>query len=316
MKKYLKFHLKGEDVFSYFIIIILICVIPAIILSLPANAYLMENMTFGRGLLFAILGLAILAVVLILALYILKLVIENVEYDEERFKFSGEAREYVTLIFKGVLLSLITIGIYLPFFQRELASFYMGKTSYREDAFKFMGKGGYLFVIYLFALVLPIAILSLIFGFTHINDPSYSSFKAYWLNILQTISVSPFVYLYYRWFIDVRYKNHHARIDADVMEGIGVVLLQTILTAATFGIYFPVAYLKIYKYYLEKVKVKDDSDKEENIKFGYDIDTTHDFLFIWGQALLSIVTLGIFIPWAYCNVLERVLSKTWMETAE
>ncbi|MGC9341965.1 MAG: DUF6693 family protein [Bacteroidales bacterium] len=314
MKKYLQFHLKGEDIFSYFLIIVLICVIPAIILSLPSNAYMMDEMTFWRGLLFGILGIAILAVVLILAIYILKMVIQNVEYDEERFKFSGEAGEYVSLVFKGILLSIITLGIYLPFFIRELMAFYIGKTSYKDEPFKFMGKGGDLFVIFLFALIVPLIVLALIFGFNYGAERSFSSFSAYGISILETAIISPFVFLYYRWFVDIRFKNFHAQIDTDMIEGIGVVLLQTVITAATFGIYFPVAYLKIYKYYLEKVKVKDDSDQEQQIRFGYDIDPTNDFLYIWGQTLLTIITLGIYSPWAYCNILDRVLGKTWMET--
>jgi uncharacterized membrane protein YjgN (DUF898 family) len=265
-------------------------------------------------LLFGILGIAILAVVLILAIYILKLVIEHVEYDEEKFKFSGEAGEYVGLIFKGILLSIVTLGIYLPFFLRELMAFYIGKTSYKDEAFRFMGKGGDLFVIFLFALIVPLIILAIIFGFDYNAERTFSSFKAYGLNILETAIISPFIFLYYRWFVDIRYKNYHAKIAADIMEGIGVVLLQMVITAATFGIYFPVAYLKIYKYYLEKVKVKDDSDQEQNIQFGYDIDPTNDFLYIWGQSLLTIITLGIYSPWAYCNILDRVLGKTWMET--
>jgi uncharacterized membrane protein YjgN (DUF898 family) len=314
MKKYLQFHLRGEDIFSYFIIIVLICVIPAIILSIPSNAYLMEEMTFLRGLLFGILGIAILSVILILAIYILKMVIENVEYDEERFKFSGEAKEYVVLVFKGILLSIITIGIYLPFFQRELMAFYVGKTSYKNEAYNFMGKGGDLFVIFLFALIVPLIILAIIFGFDYNAERTFSSFKAYGLNILETAIISPFVFLYYRWFVDIRYKHYHARIDTDVIEGIGVVLLQTVIAAATFGIYFPIAYLKIYKYYLEKIKVKDDAGQEKNMAFGYDIDLTNDFLYIWGQTLLTIITIGIYSPWAYCNILDRVLGKTWMET--
>lgn len=313
MKKYLQFHLKGEDIFSYFIIIVLICIIPAIILSIPSNAYLMEEMTFWRGLLFGIGGIAILAVILILAIYILKLVIGNVEYDDEKFNFSGEASEYVRLVFKGILLSIVTIGIYLPFFQRELMAFYIGKTSYRNETFQFMGKGGDLFVIFLFALIVPLVILALIFGFDYSAERTLSSFKAYGINILETVIISPFLFLYYRWFVDIRYKNYYARIDADLIEGIGVVLLQTFIAAATFGIYFPVAYLKIYKYYLEKVRVKDDSDQEQKIEFGYDIDPTNDFLYIWGQILLTIITLGIYSPWAYCNILARVLGKTWVE---
>lgn len=70
--------------------------------------------------------------------------------------------------------------------------------------------------------------------------------------------------------------------------------------------------LKLYKYFVEKTVATNDSRK---LTFGYDIEPSQDFLFIWGQTLLSIITLGIYYPWAFCKIGSRVLSKTYLEEA-
>ena len=308
MKKYLSFHLKGEDIFSYFIIIVLITVIPAIILSLEANRQHLENPGLGLILILSLGGLTILITVLILSLYILRQSIEYLEFDNFRFSFSGTSDTYLQVIFRGILLTIITLGIYAPWFQRDLMAFYVGKSSYKEKSFSFLGKGKDLLVLIIVALLIPMGILALIFGWESYNEHAYSSFKSYGLSLLQTIITAPFSYFYYRWFIDISYGEQQAKLEADHMEGIGVVLVQTILAVITFGIYFPVAGLKIYRYLLRNVRINGESG--ENIRFDYDMEDTQDFLFIWGQTLLTLITIGVYLPWAYCRVMERVLGKT------
>jgi hypothetical protein len=71
----------------------------------------------------------------------------------------------------------------------------------------------------------------------------------------------------------------------------------------------PMAILRLYKYFSEKTIA---TSPERKLKFGYAIDQLNDFLFIWGQTLLTIITLGIYYPWAFCKIGKRVLSKTYL----
>jgi uncharacterized membrane protein YjgN (DUF898 family) len=51
----------------------------------------------------------------------------------------------------------------------------------------------------------------------------------------------------------------------------------------------------------------------QSIQFGYDIDQLNDFKMIWVQILLTVITLGIYYPWAFCKVSQRVLGKSYIE---
>jgi uncharacterized membrane protein YjgN (DUF898 family) len=82
------------------------------------------------------------------------------------------------------------------------------------------------------------------------------------------------------------------------------------LSIITLGIYAPVGSLRLYKYFAERTVARNEASVK---KLGYDLEPTDDFLFMWGQILLVIITLGIYYPWAYCKISSRVFGKTYME---
>ncbi|MFW5820892.1 MAG: DUF6693 family protein [Bacteroidota bacterium] len=308
MKKYLSFHLKGEEIFKYFIFLLLIILIPTLIFLNARGWDNSQDLTTSEWILVFVLFLFAFFGSLALMFFIYKLSIENVEYDNERLGFSGDMGKFFRIIVKGILLTVITIGIYLPWFVKEVYGFFIEESSYRQKHFKFLAKASDLFVVFLLAFLIPMIILAIFF---HDNNYRDYSMKGYLYNNIQTVILAPFIFFYYRWFINIKFSDFHIKFDADIMEGIGVVLLQTLLITLTFGIYFPVGYLKIYRYYLNKTKVEDEAGKK--IHLDYEMDSTNDFLFIWGQTLLSIITIGIYSPWAYCKVMGRVLGKTSLE---
>ncbi len=308
MKKYLSFHLRGEEIFKYFIFLLLIIIIPTLVFLNARGWNNTQNLTVPEGILIFVLFLFAFFGGLALTFFIYKLSIENVEYDNEKLSFSGDMGKFFRIIVKGILLTVITIGIYLPWFVKELYGYFIEESSYRQKHFRFLAKAPDLFVIFLLALIIPMIILVIFF-----HDKNYSdySMKGYLYNNIQTVILAPFLFFYYRWFINIKFKDFLIKFDADIMEGIGVVLLQTLLITLTFGIYFPVGYLKIYRYYLNNTRVEDEAGKK--IRLDYEMDSTDDFLFIWGQTLLTIITLGIYSPWAYCKVMGRILGKTSLE---
>lgn len=56
----------------------------------------------------------------------------------------------------GFFLSIITLGIYIPWFIKDITGFFVDNSSYDSETMKFKGKGGKLFVIITLSLVLPI----------------------------------------------------------------------------------------------------------------------------------------------------------------
>ena len=117
---------------------------------------------------------------------------------------------------------------------------------------------------------------------------------------------------------NVVYKEKTLAFNGSVVKYTGKVLLGLFLSIITLGIYMPwfirdlhgsMAMLRLYQYFTERTVA---TLPDRKLNFGYDIDQLNDFLFIWGQTLLVIVTLGIYYPWSFCKICKRILNKTYI----
>jgi uncharacterized membrane protein YjgN (DUF898 family) len=69
-----------------------------------------------------------------------------------RFSYRGGAPRYFLESIAGCLLSAITLGIYVPFFQVRLRKLLLNRTYFGDRVFHFPGRGSDLFPAWLFAL--------------------------------------------------------------------------------------------------------------------------------------------------------------------
>ena len=308
MKKYFKFTLEGEQVFVYIIIFILIILAPAVfMLSL---GYSSAPQMYGTisFIPFIIYWIVAIPVMLYLFLMIVKLTISHIYFEEENADFSFVLSEYLGLVLRGFVLTVLSLGIYAPWFSAELTQYYAKNTSYKSKHFEFLGKGFELFKFIIVAGILPAIVLGIFFTDHLFNNPSENFFENWLLNLLTTLVFVPLTFLIYRWFIDFRFNGYKVDNEEPLSEGVQVIGLQLLINVATLGIYFPIAYLKIYRYLISTTTIKNDEGKQYQL--DYDITEVEDFIFIWGQTLLLVVTLGIYAPWAFCKIYKRVIDKT------
>lgn len=73
-----------------------------------------------------------------------------------RFSYRGRAPRYLGESVAGWLLSLATLGLYVPFLQVRLRKLLMNQTYFGDSAFRFPGRGADLFSTWLFALPLTV----------------------------------------------------------------------------------------------------------------------------------------------------------------
>lgn len=78
-----------------------------------------------------------------------------------RFSFHGSTGDYMKLTLRGALLSLITLGLYAPYFQNQNRAFLVNNARFGAEPFSYDGDGRTLFGEYLKALVLTIPTLGL-----------------------------------------------------------------------------------------------------------------------------------------------------------
>ena len=110
--------------------------------------------------------------------------------------------------------------------------------------------------------------------------------------------------------VNVKFRNYTISWETTFWNSIGKILLEIFLSIITVGIYYPYARLRLYKYFMDRTVAESETGKKG---FGYEIEARKDFLFLWGQLLLTIITMGIYYPWACCKVTSRILSKTYTE---
>ena len=124
------------------------------------------------------------------------------------------------------------------------------------------------------------------------------------------IIVIPYMYFVYKWMVNIDYKNYNVKWETEFWNSCGKIALEILLSVITVGIYYPMAMIKLYKYFTEKTIAQ---SGEIRRKFGFDADNINDFLFIWGQILLTIITLGVYYPWSISKIGKRILSRTYLE---
>lgn len=161
-----------------------------------------------------ILPIAFIVLLPPLVVATLRYKLSRTSYNQIRFRFTGRPSKFALLYIKGILLTGITLGIYMPWFTAEMQQYLNRNTAIGNSTLDFDGKGGDLFVIYL---------------------------KGMFLTILT-------VGIYLSWFM-AEYQNYmvnHTKFQGKNMTGDlqGGTLFVTnlvgyLLTLVTLGIYFP-----------------------------------------------------------------------------
>lgn len=306
MKNYFDFTLTGKKFLPIWLLFLVFFIAPYATLIITLRDFQPGD---KPPLLFFLLLLLIIVGAFILTFYIAKLAIEGIVYKDKAMVFNGGFGEYIGTVLLGGFLSIITLGVYASWFIRNMQRFFINNSSHDSQPLTFNGKGGKLFLIILLTVFLPMILLMVVMSLWLVSVIQ-TPMIAYLVQIVTTIILVPYIYYVYKWMVDVSYKGYHISWHTDFWASSGKIALEVILIMVTLGIYSPLAMVRLYKYFAERTMAISADDK---LRFGYDIDQLNDFLFIWGQILLSIVTLGIYYPWAFCKIGKRVLGKTYVE---
>jgi uncharacterized membrane protein YjgN (DUF898 family) len=308
MKSYLNFRLTGIQFLPVWIAFFFFFMIPYFLLLEELTALTASDVPAGGpSKLFFLYLTIVLAMAFTFIYFISKLVIQSAEYKEERVICDYHSGKYTGIIVSGILLSIVTVGIYVPWFIKNLHRFFVHGVSYGSHKFSFAGKGSQLFIIMTLSTFIPFLIVGIIL-FSILNTDI--DLQIYQLILM--FSLIPNIYLTYKWMINIRYKDYFIRLDTRFFPATGKIALELFLAVITFGIYFPIAYLRLYRYFAEHTKSS--IVEGQQITMGYDGNQVSDFLFMWGQILLTVVTLGFYYPWAFSRMVHRVFTQTFITT--
>ena len=154
-------------------------------------------------------------------------------------------------------------------------------------------------------------------------DPTISAsplavnpFQAFMLQLLAQLIfwsfIAAYLYLIYRWlFTNLLYGDKSLSWNTYFWPSVSLIWVQMLLSVITLGIYLPAAYIKVYRYLAGRAEIR--VERKAEAGFGFRGQTGRGFGLLWGQLLLSAITLGVYAPWALAKVGKYFLSNTYVE---
>lgn len=109
----------------------------------------------------------------------------------------------------------------------------------------------------------------------------------------------------------VLFDNETFQFRGSIGKFFGLNLLGIFLTVITLGIYLPAAYIKVYRYLVGHTEIQ--TEQKQEGRLGFRGRSGWGFGLLWGQILLTTVTLGVYAPWALAKVGKWFLSNTYVE---
>ena len=163
MRNYLNFTLKGSQFLPIWIAFFFFFMIPYYFLLGELNELTgTEVPAGGPSKLFFIYLAFVLAMAYTFIFYMIKLVVQSLEYKGEKVICNYHPGKYVGIIISGLVLSIVTVGIYIPWFMRNMHRFFANGVSYNSHKFAFKGKGGALFLIMTLTIFIPFLIVGIL----------------------------------------------------------------------------------------------------------------------------------------------------------
>jgi uncharacterized membrane protein YjgN (DUF898 family) len=209
-----------------------------------------------------------------------------------RFRFDGKGGELFVTFLVGYLLTLVTIGIYMPWFICKLQKFYADNTAITTDDGseykpRFDGKGGDLFVTFLVGYLLTLVTIG--------------------------IYMPWFICKLNKWFAqNTKITKQGQEVGGMDFTGQGGELFVTflvgyLLTMITFGIYMAWFQVKMLKFNAEHNKINVEGKR---INFRFTGEGGELFVMILVGYILTILTIGFYMFWLIAKLLKWQLSNT------
>ena len=257
-------------------------------------------------------------VCLLLGFVFIRLMVDGIAYKGVTLRTDYNFGKYLWLVVSNGFLTIITLGIFYPWYYTRLIRYFSVNALYEGRPFRFKGLGSTLFCILTFVLIIPYAILITLLvvsaGAAAVGSSFFSGFAPVCIVLILLLLMLAY-YLMFKWFIDFSHGDKQFKLQAQTAPSVLFLFIQFLLTCFTLGIYYPAAIVLTYRYFVRRTVVFSSED-ELTGHFGYDGEPGWDFLYLLGQFLLCLITLGIYSPWMVVRVSRRLAGHTYVELPE
>jgi len=232
--------------------------------------------------------------------FIIRIYITGYLVDEKRVHFKGKLLTFIAYQIGYGLLSIFSMGLALPYYIKKINSFYINNTSVNDTSFKFNGTASSLFSLMILFLFLPL-ITTFILVYNKLIPAGVCTGFTY-------LGVFIFTVYLTRWLININYSGYTIKLNSTLTQDLFHCLIFIVVTICSLGLLFPFVAIWLYKYYINNLVAY--KDEVEVVSFFEEFDILKDGGYLLGQILLTLITLGIYSPWATNNIGKRLVSKT------
>src|SRR5664280_730299 len=190
MKNYFDFALTGKKLLPVWLIYYLLVLVPYSMVSI----FLGSHKTTSHFGWFYLLMIWLMIAGTLIGYFFIKLTLENIIFKEKQVAFKGKFGTFSGKAIGGIVLTIITLGIYVCWFIEDITRYIAGNTSLDSSEFRFLGKGGRLFLTVSLTLMVPLIIFSVLVAiYTYSHHPGtdltlYSQILVYILMIPYAVS--------------------------------------------------------------------------------------------------------------------------------
>lgn len=221
--------------------------------------------------------------------------------------FKGDTMQLVGIVFLNLLLVVITLGMYYPWYRAKLLKYIYSETYFNEDNFQFVGTGRELFIGLLKALVLVGIIYGPYLYGLKLGDPEVLLMGFPILLIGSMIFIPLAVHGAFRYRMSrTVLRGIHFRYTGSLKKLYGIYIKGFLLTILTLGVYSVWNRINVRKYVLSNVRYG-------NVTFGFNGTGWQYFSLLILGYLLTIMTLGIYGIWWYRSLHNYYIDNLQIE---
>ncbi|MGD1870574.1 MAG: DUF898 family protein [Neomegalonema sp.] len=209
-----------------------------------------------------------------------------------RGEFTGETGSLFNIMFKGLLLTILTLGIYRFWMKTHLRRYYWGSTRLDGEPLEYTGKGVELllgFLIAIFFLAIYLAVVN--FGLSFASMAYWQGYEpAAFLSLLTLLPLIPYAkYRAQRYLLSrTRWKGVRFGLDLEAWAYTWRSLLWSLGSIVTLGLLYPLADFKLRQFITKRMTFGDQrfelTGKAGGLYRG----------FIWVWALIA-ATVAVFV---------------------
>lgn len=222
--------------------------------------------------------------------------------DQHQFKFTGKFGELFWLVIKNTLLTMCTLGLYIPYARTNMRKYIWKSTKLEGHPFVFHADPKNLLKGYL--LLAGIAVVSFV---TVVMGSAMFPLFAPVFTLIPGILIFAFAlrvrYTGYCYLVNntsYRSIRFEAKKDA-AWEFIGASFKGAFLTVLTLGLYAPCAMANLTRIKLQNTSYGNISLKFEMSNWDYALHT-------YKRLFFCLITFGIYIPWSIASKHKFLMS--------